>query len=38
MRGIKKSDSPILKGLQIYHNFIREHEGLEGKTPAEVRE
>ena len=36
MRGLKNSDTPILKGLQIYHNFIREHEGLNGKTPAEV--
>jgi len=29
-------DTPILKGYQIYHNYIREHEGLEGKTPAEA--
>lgn len=36
MRGLKKDDSPILKGLQIYHNFIREHEELEGKTPTEA--
>jgi len=21
---------------QIYHNYIREHEGLDGKTPAEA--
>jgi hypothetical protein len=36
MRGLKKTDSPIIKGLQVYHNYIREHEGLEGKTPAEA--
>jgi len=36
MRGLKNKDTPILKGYQIYHNFIREHEGLDGKTPAEV--
>jgi transposase-like protein len=36
MRGLKKGDSPILKGYQIFHNYIREHEGLEGKTPAEA--
>ncbi len=36
MRGIKKMDSPIFKGYQIYHNYIREHEGLKGKTPAEA--
>ena len=35
MRGIKKCDSPILKGYQIFHNYIREHDGLNGKTPAE---
>ncbi|MGA2785747.1 MAG: hypothetical protein ABSF09_13725 [Candidatus Bathyarchaeia archaeon] len=27
---------PILTGYQIYHNYIRPHEALEGKTPAEV--
>ena len=36
MRGIKKIDSPIFRGYQIYHNYIREHEGLKGKTPAEI--
>jgi transposase-like protein len=36
MRGLKIKDTPILKGYQIYHNYIRPHEGLEGKTPAEV--
>jgi transposase-like protein len=35
MRGLKKMDTPILKGVQIYHNFIRPHEGLDGDTPAE---
>jgi transposase-like protein len=36
MRGLKKKDTPILKGYQIFHNYIRTHEGLEGKTPAEA--
>jgi len=36
MRGLKKSDTPILKGYQIFHNYIRPHEGLDGKTPAEA--
>jgi putative transposase len=36
MRGLKRKDTPILKGYQIYHNYIREHEGLDGKTPAEA--
>lgn len=36
MRGLKKKDTPILTGYQIFHNYIREHEGLDGKTPAEA--
>ena len=36
MRGLKVVDTPILKGIQIYHNFIRPHESLKGKTPADL--
>lgn len=36
MRGLKRTDTPILKGVQIFHNYIKLHEGLDGKTPAEV--
>lgn len=36
MRGVKKMDTPILKGIQIYHNYFRPHEGLKGITPAEA--
>lgn len=36
MRGVKKKDSPAITGYQIFHNYIREHEGLKGKTPAEA--
>jgi hypothetical protein len=36
IRGLKKVDTPILTGYQIYHNYIREHEALDGKTPAEA--
>jgi len=36
MRGLKKNETPILAGYQIFHNYIREHEGLGGKTPAEA--
>jgi putative transposase len=36
MRGLKRRRTTILQGIQIYHNFIREHEGLNGKTPAEA--
>ncbi|MDG6901601.1 MAG: DDE-type integrase/transposase/recombinase [Nitrososphaerota archaeon] len=35
MRGLKRMDTPILKGYQLYHNFIRPHEGLKGATPAD---
>lgn len=34
-RNLKKPDSPILTGLQIYHNYVRPHMALEGKTPAD---
>ena len=35
-RGLKKSDTPILAGYQIYHNYVRPHEALGGKTPADM--
>jgi len=35
-RNFKKSDTPILTGYQIYHNYIRPHMALKEKTPAEV--
>lgn len=34
--GLKRPDTPVLKGYQIYHNYMRPHEGLDGKTPAEA--
>jgi transposase-like protein len=36
MRGLKNEDTPILRGYQIFHNYIRPHEGLDGRTPAEA--
>jgi len=36
MRTLEKSDSPILAGYQLFHNYIRPHTALKGKTPAEV--
>ena len=36
MRGLKEEDTPILTGYQIFHNYIRPHEALDGKTPAEA--
>jgi hypothetical protein len=35
-RGLKKSDTPILTGYQIFHNYVRPHEALNGKTPSEA--
>ncbi len=34
MRGLKKSDTTILTGYQLFHNYLRPHEALNGKTPA----
>ena len=36
MRGLERKDSPLLTGNQLFHNYIRPHMGLKGKTPAEV--
>ena len=36
MRGLKIKETPILQGMQIFHNYIRPHEGLDGRTPAEA--
>jgi transposase-like protein len=30
VRGVKKADSAIFQGAQIYHNYIRPHMALEG--------
>jgi putative transposase len=35
-RGLKTKTTPILHGMQIFHNYIRPHAGLGGKTPAEA--
>jgi putative transposase len=36
MRGLKNKRTPIIAGYQIYHNYIRPHESLNGKTPADA--
>lgn len=36
MRGLKSTDTPIIAGYQIFHNYMRPHEALNGKTPAEA--
>ncbi len=32
----EETSKVLLKGMKDYHNFIRPHSALEGKTPAEV--
>jgi hypothetical protein len=36
MRGLNKANTPILTRYQIFHNYIRQHEGLNDKTPADA--
>lgn len=36
MRSLKREDSPILEGYRIFHNHVRPHMALGGKTPAEL--
>jgi putative transposase len=38
MRGMdhKESAQELLEGMRIYHNYVRRHQGLNGKTPAEA--
>ena len=35
-RNLKKSDTPILSGMQIFHNYVRPHMALDGRTPSEA--
>lgn len=35
MRRLKKKDTPILRGYQLFHNYIRPHLALKGQTPSE---
>ncbi len=35
MCSLKRDDSPILKGMQIHHNYIRPHMGIHGKISSE---
>jgi len=35
-RGLKKDNSPLIDGYQIFHNYIRPHQALDGKTPSEA--
>ena len=40
MRGMKSQETAeeIMKGFRTYYNFIRPHQALDGKTPAEASE
>jgi hypothetical protein len=29
------SAKAIMKGIEIYYNFVRKHQGIDGKTPSE---
>ena len=35
-RGWKADNTPIRDGQRLYYNFIRENQGLDGRTPAEM--
>jgi len=35
-RGLKDQYSPFVRGHKLYYNYIKPHESLYGKTPAEV--
>jgi putative transposase len=36
MRSLKTADTPIIAGLQIFHNYVRPHMALDGRTPADL--
>jgi putative transposase len=36
MRNLKKKNTLILAGYQLFHNYFRGHQGLKGKTPAQA--
>lgn len=36
LHGSVESANALMKGIEIYYNFIKKHEGLKGKTPSEL--
>jgi hypothetical protein len=36
VRGVKIPDSSLISGYQLFHNYIRPHMALEGRTPSEA--
>ena len=35
-RGLKKTDSPLISGYQIYYNYVHPYSALYGKTFSEM--
>jgi cell fate (sporulation/competence/biofilm development) regulator YlbF (YheA/YmcA/DUF963 family) len=35
-RDHKESVETLMEAMRIYHNYVRIHQGLDGKTPAEA--
>jgi hypothetical protein len=35
-RGFKVKDTPIISGYLLFHNYVRPHEVLEGRTPIDA--
>ena len=33
--GSLESARAIMKGMEIYYNYVRKHKGIDGKTPSE---
>ena len=36
MRGLKVTTTSVLAGYQLFHNYIKPHMVLNGKTPADL--
>ena len=36
MRSLKTENSPILDGMQIFHNYLRPNQGIGNRTPSEL--
>jgi hypothetical protein len=36
MKTLERPGTAILTGMELYHNYVRPHEALKGKTLAEI--
>ena len=36
MKGLEINETPLLQGYQLFHNYTKSHEALDGKTPSEA--